>query len=200
MKVSVSPKARFPLVLVLGIVLSWFLWETRSPWMGVEKFYRNTKLVNTSPAELGFPETMIRLDLKEQSALALRCSGETCRVRLVVFEREYDPGDRAILPNGYIPFLREGIVLSDFRIVAHIGSVSEEELRKVFAEIKSGELRRYKVERLVSDQRVARVLMMHFLDIPLRLQLRPELGIAEVNGSGLTVTILASISELELAD
>lgn len=168
--------------------------------MGVEKFYRNTKLVHTSPAELGFPQTTIRLDLKEQSALMLRCSGEICKVRLVVFEREYDPGDRAILPNGYIPFLREGVILSDFRIEAHVGSVSEGELQSVFAEIRRGELRRYKVERLVSDKRVARVLMMHFLDIPLRLKLRPELGIAEINGSGLNATIFASISELELVD
>ena len=130
----------------------------------------------------------------------LHCSGEICKVRIVVFEREFDPGDRAILPNGYISFLREGIVLADFRIVAHVGSVSRGELRNVFAEIRNGGLRRYKVERLVSDKRAARVLMMHFLDIPLRLRLRPELGIAEIRGSGLTVTILASVSELDLAD
>ena len=200
MNVSISPKARYPLVLALGIVLGCFFWETRSPWMGVEKFYRNTKLIDTSPAELGFPQTIIRLDLRGQSALMLHCSGEICKVRIVVFEREFDPGDRAILPNGYISFLREGVVLSDFRIVAHVGSVSRGELRNVFAEIRNGGLRRYKVERLVSDKRAARVLMMHFLDIPLRLRLRPELGIAEIRGSGLTVTVLASVSELDLAD
>lgn len=200
MKAAISPKARYSLVLALGVALSWLFWETRAPWMGAEKFYRNTKLVSTSPAELGFPRTTIQLDLKEQSALTLRCFEEVCKVRLVVFEREYDPGDRAILPNGYVPFLRKGIILSDFRIVAHAGDISREELRSVFAEIRRGGLRRYKVERLVSDKRAAKVLIMHFLDIPLRLKLRPELGVAEIRGSGLTATIFTSVSELEFAE
>ncbi|TSC59746.1 MAG: hypothetical protein LiPW15_766 [Parcubacteria group bacterium LiPW_15] len=201
MKVSVSPKVRSPLILALGVALGCYFWETSSPWMGVEKFYRNTRLTGVRPVEIGFPKTAIQVDLSGQSALSLLCRGEVCKVRLVVFEKEFDLADRAILPNGYIPFLREGVILSDFRIVAYdVGSVSKAELREVFAAIRVGNLRRYKIERSVKDKRVARVLTMHFMEVPLRLELRPESRIAEFYGSGLKITILTSITELEFAN
>lgn len=196
MKVKGGARKMFWLLLL--ICLAAYFWDTDSPQMKPEKFYRNVRVVGVNPIEIGFPSTVIKTTFNDRLEFYMSRQGSTEHIFLVVFKQRSSPEDKVILPRGYLSFLKNGVPLTEFKILAAVGNIPRSDLQKISTEAKKARPNRLKIELLAKNEKLAKVLEMHYLGIPLELELRPEIGTARFRNSGLAIRIIANIQKARL--
>lgn len=193
----------FPVLLICAT--SAYLWETCSPVMSAEKFYRNVRVTGTNPVRISYPKTLVRVRVSEQRDLAQKCDkggkGD-CYFWLVAYEKEFEANDRVFLPSGYLPWAKARIPVTEFQLVAFVGKIPRDKYREILAEIKKPHPKSFRIRQVAKNLDVAKTLEMYYLGTPLKLgiRLRPSISAVAPRKGGLSIVITGKLESIETTD
>ncbi len=164
--------------------------------MSAEKFYRNIAIKEVWPTKVVYPDTVVEARTGGQSDLFQRCNLKNCYFWVVASEKEFFPQEKILLPLSYLPWGKK-IPLSDFKLVAFVGKISKKDYRRVLSLVKANDMRLFRVEQIVKNPRVAKILEMYYLGIPLAVRVRPVDSGAYILHGWLHISIKGNLEGLE---